>query len=168
MNISSNTTAPPDPWTVSAIGVAMVFTVLALLAIIIALMPRLLIRRQPVHEKPAVEEKEIPRTMEKALGSEELALITTAVAAYLEYRAKALEKNPLIKQYPALARLLPLAGITFKAKLKLSLGGSEKEVEITEETPGTYKVKIGRKTYQTTIKPPEEKLEIHLTQQINK
>ena len=158
-----------DALTVSVIGVFVVFSILALLAIILGLFPRLVLTKGKIvkeEAKPAlIKEKIKIEVKKKGLKPDEIALVTTAVAAFLEYKAKTLTKNPLLKQFPALAKLFPIAGIAFKAKLKLSLGGSEKEAEVREEAPGTYIVKIGAKTYTATIKPPEGKIEIDLTKQ---
>jgi len=157
-----------DALIVSIIGILVVFSILALLAIILGLFPRLIYSRAKIvgeRPKPTTREKIEIKIKEGGLKPDEIALITTAVTAFLEYKTNTFMKNPLLKQLPILAKLFPLAGVVFKAKLKLSLGGSEREVEVREESPGTYIVKIGAKTYAATIKPPEEKIEIDLAKQ---
>ena len=158
-----------DALIVSIIGVLVVFSILALLAIILGLFPRLIYGKPEIaKEKPkltTIREKIEIKIKEEGLKPDEIALITTAVTAFLEYKTNTLMKNPLLKQLPILAKLFPLAGVVFKAKLKLSLGGSEREVEVREESPGTYIVRVGTKTYTAMIKPPEEKIEIDLTKQ---
>lgn len=152
--------------TISVIGVLTVFSILALLALVLGLLPRLLCVRRGTGVKAGkvnTSKEARVEVKEKGIGSDEIALVSAAIASFLEYKANMLLRNPLIKQFPALVKLFPVAGISFTAKLKLSLGGSEREVEVREEAPGIYAVKIGARKYVASLKPPEEKIEMDLT-----
>lgn len=155
-----------DALTISVIGVLTVFSILALLTLVLGLLPRLVCVRRGTGVKAGqvyISKEAGVEVKEKGIGSDEIALVSAAIASFLEYKANVLLRNPLIKQFPALVKLFPAAGISFTARLKLSLGGSEREVEVREEAPGVYTVEIGARKYVASLKPPEEKIEIDLT-----
>ncbi len=156
---------------VSAVGIAVVFTILTALAIILALMPKIIsIKKEeekpelqkPPQTKPLEKQEEIKE--EEKINPEELAIITAAITAHNELKLRAIEEAGL-KPGPLILRLLPLAGITFKTKVKLSIQGSEKTVEINEKQPGYYTIKIGPKTITAQIKPPLKEVAIKLDKQ---
>ncbi len=143
----------------SLIGILTVFGVLAILAVTVYLLryvggPREAgkAEEKPREERGVAEEKHVPETtVEERLDNDKLSLITAAILAFNEYKNKWLEKFELFREFPGLKRLLPLAGVYFSARLRVSLGGVEKEVEVREKGPGTYSVLLDGREYIVSI-----------------
>ncbi len=160
-------------------GITIVFGVLVLLSIILYLFPRIpeatraktVEGREPrtstqvsrVETPVSVQEVEEKKVEE--YSREELALVTAAINAFLEYKSRKLGEIELFKKFPPFMRLLPLAGIKLKAKLRVSYMGSEREVEVEEASLNHYLIKIGAKTYEVSLKLPEtgERLVLELS-----
>ncbi len=147
---------------VSLVGIVIVFTILSLLALTIEVIPRVLYRKKRVAEtreatvetkQPTRESRESKAILEtKATkivkDSDTIALVSAAITAFNEYKVNRLKKMPLFKEFPGLTRILYLAGIRFKGKLIVSLGGSDKEVEVEEIDNSTYIVRVSGRIYR--------------------
>ena len=147
---------------ITVIGVTVVFVILSILAAIMAgFKPLFYKRAKPVKLVPETKERaEKPleaKPMEEklvlppGLSSEEISILTAAVLGFLEYKRKKLEKIEVFKELPGLENILYVAGIAFKAKLRVSIGGVEKPVEI-EEVPGGFIVRYRGKEYRVGLK----------------
>lgn len=147
---------------ITVIGVTVVFVILSILAAIMAGFKPLFYRRvkpaKPVAKtgekakkhleaKPAEEKLILP----PGLSPEEISVLTAAVLGFLEYKRKKLEKIEVFRELPGLENILYVAGIGFKAKLRISIGGVEKPVEI-EEIPGGFIVRYKGKEYRVGLK----------------
>ncbi len=147
---------------VSLIGIVIVFTILSILALTIEVIPRILYRKKRVTKtketivevkQPTIESRESKAILETKATKivkdpDTVALVSAAITAFNEYKISRLKKMPLFKEFPGLTRILYLAGIRFKGKLIVSLGGSDKEVEVEEIDSSTYTVRVGGKTYR--------------------
>lgn len=147
---------------VTVIGVLVVFGILGLLATILYSLkylqpePKPEPLKKPVEEKAEAVEKAVAKSNIQVLeeiSREDLAIATAAIAMFNEYKMLKLQKYDVFKEFPELVRLLPMAGILFKAYFRVSLGGPEKEVVVEELGGGTYRVSIGSKTYTVVVKP---------------
>ncbi|ABN70592.1 oxaloacetate decarboxylase gamma subunit [Staphylothermus marinus F1] len=140
---------------ITGIGVAIVFSILSILVIIIHVLKQTIYKpvkkmkkeetgktRIIVEEKPVKTEK--PR---RETDPQLIALLSATITAFNEYKAATLKKYDLFKDFPELARLLPLAGILFKSKIKVSFGGKDIIVDVEELPNNAYKVSVGGKTY---------------------
>ncbi len=147
---------------ITIIGVTVVFVILSILAAIMAgFKPLFYKRAKPV--KPVTKTKEeakkplgIKTVKEKlilpsGLSHEEISIITAAVLGFLEYKKKKLEKLEVFRELPGLENILYVAGIAFKARLRVSIGGIEKPVEV-EEVPGGFIVRYRGKEYRVGLK----------------
>ena len=143
----------------SLIGILTVFGVLAILAVTVYLLRYIAGPREagkaeekPQEKREIAEEKHVPKiTVEERLDNDKLSLITAAILAFNEYKNKRLEKFELFREFPGLKRLLPLAGVYFSARLRVSSGGVEKEVEVREKGSGTYSVLLDGREYIVSI-----------------
>ncbi len=147
---------------ITVIGVTVVFVILSILAAIMAgFKPLFYKRAKPVKLVPETKERaEKPleaKPMEEklvlppGLSSEEISILTAAVLGFLEYKRKKLEKIEVFRELPGLENILHVAGLAFKAKLRISVGGVEKLVEI-EEVPGGFIVRYRGKEYRVGLK----------------
>ena len=149
---------------ITVIGVTVVFVILSILAAIMAgFKPLFYKRARPTKTKAiAKEEKKLVEEKPRAAGAEELILppglspeeisvLTAAVFGFLEYKKKKLEKIELFREFPGLENIIYIAGVSFKAKLKVSVGGVEKPVEV-EEIPGGFIVRYRGKEYRVGLK----------------
>lgn len=145
----------------SLIGILTVFGVLAILAIAVYLLRYVSIphragkaEEKPPEEKEVVEEKHVREIVVEGerLDSDKLSLITAAVLAFNEYKKKRLERYELFRDFPGLKRLLPLAGVYFSARLRVSSGGVEKEVEVREKGLNTYTILLDGREYTISVK----------------
>ncbi len=159
-------------------GITIVFGVLVLLSIILYLFPRIpeatrakTVEGREPRTSTQVSRVETPVSVQEVeekveeYSREELALVTAAINAFLEYKSRKLGEIELFKKFPPFMRLLPLAGIKLKAKLRVSYMGSEREVEVEEASLNHYLIKIGAKTYEVSLKLPEtgERLVLELS-----
>ncbi len=143
----------------SLIGILTVFGVLAILAVTVYLLryvggPRETgkAEEKPREEREVAEEKHVLEiTLEERLDNDKLSLITAAILAFNEYKNKRLEKFELFRELPGLKRLLPLAGVYFSARLRVSSGGVEKEAEVREKGAGTYSVLLDGREYTVSV-----------------
>ncbi len=147
---------------ITVIGVTVVFIILSILAAIMAGFKPLFYKRvKPVkivpetrekvrkpHEAKSVEEK---LALPPGLSPEEISVLTAAVLGFLEYKRKKLEKIDVFRELPGLENILYVAGLAFRAKLRISVGGVEKLVEI-EEVPGGFIVRYRGKEYRVGLK----------------
>jgi len=149
---------------ITVIGVTVVFVILSILAAIMAGFKPLFYKRakpakpmavvkeekKPVAEKPGapMAEKII---LPPGLTPEEISVLTAAVLGFLEYKKKKLEGIELFKEFPGLENIIYIAGVSFRAKLKVSVGGVEKPVEV-EEVPGGFIVRYRGKEYRVGLK----------------
>ncbi len=148
---------------ITIIGVTVVFVILSILAAIMAGFKPLFYKRGAKPVKPVTKTKEeakiplgIKTVKEKlilpsGLSHEEISVITAAVLGFLEYKKKKLEKLEVFRELPGLENILYVAGIAFKARLRVSIGGIEKPVEV-EEVPGGFIVRYRGKEYRVGLK----------------
>ncbi len=147
---------------ITVIGVTIVFVILSILAAIMAgFKPLFYTRAKPVKPIPETKEKtekplkaklvEEKLILPPGLSPEEISVLTAAVLGFLEYKRKKLEEIEVFRELPGLENILYVAGITFKAKLRVSIGGVEKPVEI-EEVPGGFIVRYKGKEYRVGLK----------------
>ncbi len=147
---------------ITVIGVTVVFVILSILAAIMAgFKPLFYKRAKPVKRVPETKEKaekpleakpaEEKLVLPPGLSPEEISVLTAAVLGFLEYKRKKLEKIEVFRELPGLENILYVAGIAFKAKLRVSIGGVEKPVEI-EEIPGGFIVRYRGKEYRVGLK----------------
>jgi Na+-transporting methylmalonyl-CoA/oxaloacetate decarboxylase gamma subunit len=135
---------------VSLIGIFVVFLVLSILATIIYFIPYMIPKRRR-GEKPVAIEKRLEE--KQGISSDELITISAAINAFNEYKYSRLrETYPLFKDFPALMRLLYMAGIRFRGRIIVSVGGSDKTVEIEEIGRSAYRVKIGGREYNVVVR----------------
>ncbi|ADI32047.1 OadG family protein [Staphylothermus hellenicus] len=140
---------------ITGIGIAIVFSVLSILVILVYVLKQTIYKpaektgkkeigktKIRVEEKPAETRKPRRETDPKLV-----ALLSAAITAFNEYKASTLKKYGVFKDFPELARLLPLAGVLFKSKIKVSFGGKDIIVDVEELPNNMYKVGVGGKTY---------------------
>lgn len=151
--------------TITILGIMATFLALSLIALFIALIPKMrsiLIRWAKEDLRESTSKIYNARTLaEVDLKEEELAMIVAAVTGFLEYKLRTLLKSEIFSQFPALARLLSLAGIAFDGKLKVLIKGEERQVEIQENHTGMT-LKMGPRAYKVVVIPPYDKIEIPL------
>ena len=149
---------------VTIVGITIVFTVLSILAVTVYLLKYIGKQeaKQKVMERKAVEES--GKTMESAgeaitiekveppVDPETLSAITAGIIGFQEAKKRKLMRIDLFREYPALARLLPLAGIHYKAEVEVSVQGSPKKIIVEEIGTGYYRVSIGNREYTVIIK----------------
>jgi hypothetical protein len=85
------------------------------------------------------------------INDDELLAITAAIALFQEWKKQRLREDPVFRSHPALARLLPLAGVYYEADVKVSIGGSEKTMHVRETGLGTYIVEANGRRYSVVI-----------------
>ncbi len=145
--------------TVSLTGVLVVFSVLALLALAISLIPRIAVlwrfHRVSREARAMVVEEGVSRERVGSVSGDELAVIASAVIGFNEFKKSVLERIELFKKFPQLSRLLPLAGLRFRGSIRVSIGGSERIVYV-EEAGGEYIVRFHGRAYRVTLKIPRE------------
>ncbi len=144
---------------ITVIGVLVVFGILGLLATILYslkyLQPQPKPSKKPIEERPKTAKEAVAKPEIQVLEEiprEDLAIVTAAIAMFNEYKTLKLQKHDLFKEFPELIRLLPIAGVLFKAYFRVSVGGPEKEVVVEELGGGAYRVSIGSKTYTVMVK----------------
>ena len=149
---------------VTVVGVTIVFTVLSILAVTVYLLKYIGKQKtkQPVEEKETMEASgktgEITRggiSIEKIqppVDPETLSAITAGIIGFQEAKKKRLMRINLFREYPTLARLLPLAGIHYKAEVEVSVQGSPKKIIVEELGIGYYKVVIGNREYTVVVR----------------
>lgn len=133
---------------ITGVGVAIVFGVLSVLVVLLLILKQ--VYYKPSEKKTETIKKEETVAIERLSGKTDpkmVALISAAITAFNEYKASRLRKYELFKEFPELARLLPMAGVLFKSKIKVSFGGRDVLVEVEESPNNTYKVRVGGKTY---------------------
>ncbi len=150
--------------TITLIGVAIVFGVLALLTAIMVLFEKIFYRprapaateEKPVavepREKGAVEKIEKVEAEAKGIPPEDIGLVASAVAGFLEYKRNRLMENPVFREFPGLQRLLPLAGVFFEADIRVSVQGAERIVHVKELPGGVFEVSYGGKKHVVALK----------------
>ncbi len=147
--------------TITVVGVLVVFGVLAILVAILFGLKYIYIRDTSKNEAKRGEIKEVEeklvRPKEIKIVEEKtetqihdpqlISIITAAISLFNEYKARKLSKYDIFRDMPELSRILGLAGISFRAKIVVSLGGKEQIVTV-EEIPGNgYRVRVGNKSY---------------------
>jgi Na+-transporting methylmalonyl-CoA/oxaloacetate decarboxylase gamma subunit len=140
---------------VSGIGILVVFTVLSILVIILSMFKTILYKPKRIEITRRIKEAKTEKgegevsTKEKISDKENTLpiMVSAAIIAFNEYKYSKLKKYELFREFPALIRLLSLAGIHFKGRVKISIGGKEVYADVEELPNGVYNVRISGKTY---------------------
>ena len=131
------------------VGTIVVLLVLGILAAIPTLIHKFF-------EKKLREVKPTPKlthqvTESEVLKPEDIAVVTAASLAFIEHKSIEISKNPIIKQIPEIARILPLLGRIYEADVKISVGGREEIVNVRENPNGSLIVKYKGKPYKIQL-----------------
>ena len=140
--------------TVSLTGVLTVFLVLAILAIIIWLFPYItsLSRARPrLEARTSVSRETI---VKPGIPKDVLSVIVSAVTGFLEFKKCVLEEVEYYRIVPGIQRVLSLAGVRFRGRLKVSIGGSERDVVVEETSSGEYRVEVHGRVYRVRLSLP--------------